>query len=66
LRIQVGQLLPNGFINENSIYWQESPSSKDINANRIEFMTGFRSLMLDNLYFDDAVLTGDFFPNIII
>lgn len=56
MQIQVGQLMTGAFINASSIRWQEPPP--DIDKYFVTFNYGSRRLLLDDLFFDDAVLTG--------
>lgn len=48
--------MPGAFINASSVVWQEPPT--DIEKNILIFNFGSRQLLLDDLFFDDAVLTG--------
>lgn len=56
LQLQVGRLLSGAFVDPSSVKWQDPPS--DIESNFLEFSYNSRELLLDDLFFDDAVLTG--------
>jgi hypothetical protein len=56
LQIQVGKLIENGFVNKSSIYWQPPP--QDLTKNVHTFSYEKKRLLLDDLQFDDAILTG--------
>lgn len=43
-------------MNASSVHWQEPPG--DITKNYLTFNYGLRRMLLDDLFFDDAVLTG--------
>lgn len=56
MQIQVGALLPGAFVNASSVRWLDPPS--DIRANVLTFDYDHRRLLLSDVFFDDAVLTG--------
>ncbi|KAG5672846.1 hypothetical protein PVAND_002935 [Polypedilum vanderplanki] len=54
LQIQVGKLLPSGFINESTVYWQDKPSKTELGS----YAKIAKFLVLDDLHFEDCVMTG--------
>lgn len=56
LQAQVGELMAGAFVNKSSVHWLDPPDN--LKANALNFTYDLRKLLLDDLYFDDAVLTG--------
>jgi len=56
LRIQIGRLLPLGFVDASTVYWQSPPA--DIQSNTTAFGYFYLDLALGDVKFEDAVLTG--------